>query len=101
VANFSGWTYAAVNAIASKVANIQFSLYASKARSTRSETTELLTLLDAVNGSMTKARRGPDAKARKTATSDTGPNDLYLCAAKEALTALNRERHGFTNVLST
>ncbi|HEX3861285.1 MAG TPA: phage portal protein [Stellaceae bacterium] len=54
MANFTGWTYAAVNAISSEVANIEFRLF----RVTGNEHEELddhplLTLLDGVNEQMT------------------------------------------------
>jgi HK97 family phage portal protein len=61
MANFTGWTYAAVNAIASEVSNIQFRLYQVKPNDDQEEADpdhELLTLLDGVNEHMT----GPELK---------------------------------------
>ena len=50
MANFNGWTFAAVNAIASEVANIQFRLYkVSGDNHEEQDDHELLTLLDGVN----------------------------------------------------
>ena len=47
---FTGWTYAAVNAIASEVANIQLRLYQIKGEDhEEQEDHPLLTLLDGVN----------------------------------------------------
>jgi hypothetical protein len=58
--NFTGWTFAAVNAIASEVANIQFRLYqvAGDDQEEADPDHELLTLLDGVNEHMT----GPELK---------------------------------------
>jgi HK97 family phage portal protein len=58
--NFTGWTYAAVNAIASEVANIQLRLYqvAGDDQEEVDEDHPLLTLLDGVNEHMT----GPELK---------------------------------------
>jgi hypothetical protein len=54
MANFTGWTYAAVNAIASEVANIQFRLY-QVAGDDHEDVDDhpLLTLLEGVNETMT------------------------------------------------
>jgi hypothetical protein len=58
--NFTGWTYTAVKAIASEVANIQFRLYQVKGDDQQEVDPdhELLTLLDGVNEHMT----GPELK---------------------------------------
>lgn len=54
MANFTGWTYAAVNAIASEVANIQLRLYQIKDKDHEEvDDHPLLTLLDSVNEQMT------------------------------------------------
>ena len=60
MANFTGWSYAAVNAIASEVANIQFRLYQVKGDDQEEADPDhpLLTLLDGVNEHMT----GPELK---------------------------------------
>ena len=52
--NFTGWTYAAVNAIASEVANIQFRLYQINGDDHEEQDDHpLLTLLEGVNETMT------------------------------------------------
>jgi HK97 family phage portal protein len=52
--NFNGWTYAAVNAIASEVANIQFRLYKINGDDHEEQDDHpLLTLLEGVNETMT------------------------------------------------
>jgi phage portal protein BeeE len=58
--NFTGWTFAAVNAIASEVANIQLRLYKINGDDQEEvgEDHQLLTLLDGVNELMT----GPELK---------------------------------------
>jgi HK97 family phage portal protein len=54
MANFTGWTFVAVNAIGSEVANIQLRLYSVSGDDHKElDDHELLTLLDTVNGSMT------------------------------------------------
>ena len=54
IANFTGWTFAAVNAIASEVQNIQLRLYRVDGEDhTEVDDHELLTLLDAPNDHMT------------------------------------------------
>jgi HK97 family phage portal protein len=54
MSNFNGWTYAAVNAIASEVANIQLRLYQIKGDDHEElDDHALLTLLDSVNEHMT------------------------------------------------
>jgi HK97 family phage portal protein len=54
MANFNGWTYAAVNAIASEVANIQFRLYQVSGNDHEEKDDHaLLTLLEGVNEYMT------------------------------------------------
>jgi HK97 family phage portal protein len=54
MANFTGWTFAAVNAIASEVANIQLRLYRVDGEDhTEVDDHDLLTLLDAPNDHMT------------------------------------------------
>jgi Phage portal protein len=54
MANFTGWTYAAVNAIASEVANIQFRLYKINGDDQEEQDDHpLLTLLEGVNETMT------------------------------------------------
>jgi phage portal protein BeeE len=54
MANFTGWTFAAVNAIASEVANIQLRLYRVDGDDhTEVDDHDLLTLLDAPNDHMT------------------------------------------------
>src|SRR5207302_3765445 len=52
--NFTGWTFAAVNAIASEVANIQLRLYSVNGDDHEElDDHELLTLLEGVNDQMT------------------------------------------------
>src|SRR5258707_14575394 len=52
--NFTGWTYAAVNAIASEVANIQFRLYKGSGEDhSEVDDHELLTLLEGFNDQIT------------------------------------------------
>jgi phage portal protein BeeE len=52
--NFTGWAYAAVNAIASEVANIQWRLYQVNGKDRQEqEDRPLLTLLEGVNEYMT------------------------------------------------
>jgi phage portal protein BeeE len=60
MANFTGWAFAAVNAIASEVSNIQLRLYQVKGDDQKEvdQDHELLTLLDRVNEHMT----GPELK---------------------------------------
>jgi phage portal protein BeeE len=74
--NFTGWTYAAVNAIASEVANIQFRLY--QVAGDDQEEVEpdhpLLTLLDGVNEHMT----GPELKYVTMAHLETTGNFFWL-----------------------
>jgi HK97 family phage portal protein len=54
MANFTGWTFAAVNAIASEVSGIQLRLYQVTGKDHKEvDDHELLTLLDAVNPHMT------------------------------------------------
>jgi len=54
MANFNGWTYAAVNAIASETSNIQLRLYQISGNDHKEiDEHDLLTLLDGVNESMT------------------------------------------------
>lgn len=57
--NFTGWTYAAVNAIASEVANIELRLYKVSGENHEEQAEhDLLNLLDGVNDQMT----GPELK---------------------------------------
>lgn len=54
MSNFTGWTFAAVNAIASEVANIQFRLYQISGDDQEElDDYPLLTLLEGVNETMT------------------------------------------------
>jgi HK97 family phage portal protein len=55
MASFNGWTFAAVNAIAREISNIQFRLYQVKGEDDHEEVSDhdLLTLLDGVNENMT------------------------------------------------
>ena len=74
--NFTGWTFAAVNAIASEVANIQFRLF--KVTGDDQEEADpahpLLTLLDGVNEHMT----GPELKYTTVAHLELTGNFYWL-----------------------
>jgi len=74
--NFTGWTFAAVNAIAREVANIQFRLYQVKGDDQEEVDPdhELLTLLDGVNEHMT----GPELKYVTMAHLELAGNFYWL-----------------------
>jgi hypothetical protein len=76
--NFTGWTFAAVNAIASEVANIQFRLYQVNGDDQEEVDPdhELLTPLDGVNEHMT----GPELKYVTMAHLELTGNFYWLLA---------------------
>ena len=76
MANFHGWTFAAVNAIAREVANIQFRLYQVNGEDQEEVDADhpLLTLLDGVNEHMT----GPELKYQTAAHLELAGNFYWL-----------------------
>jgi hypothetical protein len=88
--NFTGWTYAAVNAIAREVSNIEFRLYQVKGEKHEElEDHDLLTLLDTVNEHVLPYVGRLLAFAKKIKATDPASAALNLWVAQNYLRNIN------------
>ena len=95
MANFTGWSYAAVNAIASEVANIQFRLYQIKGDDEEELNDHaLLTLLEGVNETMTGSARNQSRSSRRGSSSIAMLAHLSNQSIQSCIISLLREIAG-------